>query len=138
MVFSYPLREGTMTKQPLHAVLRIASLVAAALAAAPLHADNFSKVYYDKKARQLVVTMSYRGTNPDHNFTLKWGDCQQSSAGDLPSVTAEVLDDQWQDQAQQGYKKTTRFDITGLPCSRPAVVTLRTAPRFYYSLTIPG
>jgi hypothetical protein len=138
MVFSYPLREDTMTKQLLHAVLRIAPLVAAALGAAPSHADNFSKVYYDKTAKQLVVTMTYRGTNPDHNFTLKWGDCQQGPTGDPPSVTAEVLDDQWQDQAQQSYKKTTRFDLTDLPCSRPAVLTLRTAPRFFYSLTIPG
>jgi hypothetical protein len=127
-----------MIKPALHAVLRFTPLAAAVLLVAAAHADNFTKVYFDAKANQLVVTMSYRGTNPDHNFTLKWGDCQPAQPGDLPNVTAEVLDDQWQDQAQDSYNRTMRFDLTDLPCNRPAVVTLRTAPRFFYSLTIPG
>ena len=101
------------------------------------YADNFAKVYFDKKTDQLVVTMSYRGTNPDHNFSLKWGDCEADQSGNLPGVTAEVLDDQWEDVERQSYRKTTRFDLSGLPCRRPAKVTLRSAPRFFYSLTIP-
>jgi len=102
------------------------------------HADNFARVFYDRKADQLVVTMAYRGTNPNHNFSLKWGKCQADQSGNLPGVTAEVLDDQWKDPERLSYKKTTRFDLSGLPCPRPASVTLRTAPRFLYTLTIPG
>jgi hypothetical protein len=101
------------------------------------HADNFGKIYYDQKNDRLVVTMLYRGTNPNHKFSLKWGECQADQSGNLPGVTAEVLDDQFDDEEQQDFKKTMRFSLDGLPCRRPASVTLRTAPRFFYTLTIP-
>jgi hypothetical protein len=112
--------------------------VAAALLGQGARADNFAKVHYDVKADELVVTMSYRGTNPDHNFTLKWGECLANQAGNIPSVTVEVLDDQFRDRAQQPYKKTTRFGLSEMPCARPASITLRTAPHYVYTLTIPG
>ncbi len=127
-----------MTGHTLRIAARVGPLSAAALLAFHAHADNFSKVYFDKKTNQLVVTMSYRGTNPDHGFTLKWGECEVGQSGDPPGVTAEVLDDQWQDEAQQDFKKTTRFALDGMPCGRPVTVTLRSAPRFFYSLTIPA
>jgi hypothetical protein len=111
---------------------------AAAVLSGAAYADNFERVYYDRKADQLVVTMAYRGTNPNHKFSLKWGECQADQADNLPGVTAEVLDDQWKDPERQSYKKTIRFDLSGLPCRRPASVTLRTPPRFFYTLTIPG
>jgi hypothetical protein len=47
------------------------------------------------------------------------------------------LDQQFQDAARKNYKKTVRIGIADLGC-RPAVVTLRTAPRFYYTLAIPA
>jgi len=98
-------------------------------------ADNFSRVYYDANSGELVVVMRYRGTNPDHGFSLKWGSCSEASSGNLPEVAAEVLDDQWRDQAQREFKKTVRFSLAELPC-RPVKVTLRTAPRFTYTLVI--
>ena len=101
-------------------------------------ASSFGSVAYDKDGDQLVVTMVYRGTNPNHEFTLKWGDCQTGQSGDNPSVTAEVLDDQFDDAAEQDFTKTVRFSLADLPCSRPASVTLRSAPRFFFTLTIPG
>jgi len=48
------------------------------------------------------------------------------------------LDDQFEDAEQRDFSKTVRFSLAGLPCPRPASVTLRTAPRFFYTLTIPG
>jgi len=116
----------------------IASAIAAMLLSQTASADNFVKVFYDTKTDELVVTMVYRGTNPDHNFSLRWGECLASESGNSPGVTAEVLDDQWEDRAEQEFQKTTRFSLSDMPCSRPAIVTLRTAPRFFYSLTIPG
>jgi hypothetical protein len=100
-------------------------------------ADNFAKIYYDSRKDQLVVTMSYRGTNPDHTFSLKWGPCAKSTDGSGLAVDAEVLDGQWQDAAQQNFKTTTRFDLSDIPC-RPARLTLRTAPRFYSVVRIPA
>jgi hypothetical protein len=81
--------------------------------------------------------MAYRGTNPDHTFSLKWGPCQTSADASQPEIVAEVLDSQWQDAARQPFKKTTRFSLADLPC-RPVKLTLRTAPRFYVTLQIPA
>jgi hypothetical protein len=100
-------------------------------------ADNFVKVRYDQQTDRLVVTMVYRGTNPNHHFSLKWGPCQANQSGDLPGATAEVLDDQYNDAAEQDFTKTVRFSLAGMPCPRPVSVSLRTAPRFFYTLTIP-
>jgi hypothetical protein len=36
------------------------------------------------------------------------------------------------------YRGTKRFSLANLPRARPASVTLRTAPRFFYTLTIPS
>jgi hypothetical protein len=119
-----------------HAIF-LASAAGLSLLAPAAHADSFSKVYYDAQTDQLVVVMRYRGTNPDHTFSLKWGKCAESHHGEPPAVSVEVLDDQWLDQAQRDFKKMTRFGLAELPC-RPARVTLRTAPRFIYTLTIPG
>ncbi|GAC1309844.1 MAG: hypothetical protein NVSMB10_17200 [Steroidobacteraceae bacterium] len=101
------------------------------------HADSFSKVYYDAGTDELVVTMKYRGTNPDHAFTLSWGKCKRTSPNNPHEVAAQVLDDQWRDHAKLDFTKTTRFSLAKLPC-RPAKLTLRTAPRFYYTILIPG
>jgi hypothetical protein len=110
---------------------------AAALMALAAKADNFGNIRYDKQTDQLVVTMIYRGTNPDHGFSLKWGPCQANQSDNLPGATAEVLDDQYEDAAQEDFSKTVRFSLGDMPCARPANVTLRTAPRFFYTLTIP-
>lgn len=113
------------------------SAIAATFFSICAHADNFGTVRYDRQTDQLVVTMIYRGTNPNHNFSLKWGMCQANQSGTLPGVTAEILDDQSGDAAQQDFRKTKRFSLAGLPCPRPVSVSLRTAPRFFYTLTIP-
>jgi hypothetical protein len=100
-------------------------------------ADNFANVIYDDRTDQLVVTISYRGTNPDHVFSLQWGPCRSLPAGGGKDIVAEVLDSQWQDAAVKNFQNTTRFDLEKLQC-RPAKLTLRTAPRFYYTLQIPA
>ena len=101
------------------------------------HADNFSKAYYDSHTDQLAVSMAYRGTNSEHTFTLQWGQCQDVNGSNLHEVAAEVLDSQWQDEDLRPYEKTVRFSLAGIPC-RPAKVTLRTAPRFIYTVLIPA
>ena len=100
------------------------------------HADNFSKAYYDSRADQLVVSMVYDGTNAKHTFTLQWGQCQEVNGSNLHEVAVQVLDSQWQDEALRPYRKTVRFSLADIPC-RPAKVTLRTAPRFIYTVLIP-
>ena len=110
--------------------------LAVALLMTVVRADNFANAYYDARRDQIVVTIVYRGTNPDHAFSLNWGQCKESDGG-AHEIVAEVLDSQWQDAATQNFKKTTRFSLADLQC-RPAKLTLRTAPRFYYTLQIPA
>jgi len=99
-------------------------------------ADNFSKAYYDSPTDQLVVSMSYDGTNSQHTFTLQWGQCQDVNGSNQHEVAVRVLDSQWQDAALRPYSKTVRFSLADIPC-RPAKVTLSTAPRFTYTVLIP-
>src|SRR5277367_166232 len=120
----------------LHAGAPLLCGIAAAMLTTAVRADNFANAYYDARRDQIVVTMTYRGTNPDHTFSLKWGQCKESDGG-AHEIVAEVLDSQWQDAATQSFKKTTRFSLADLQC-RPAKLTLRTAPRFYYTLQIPA
>ena len=100
------------------------------------HADNFRKVTYDPVTDELVIVVVYGGTNPDHQFSLKWGPCVDRG-GNQHEIVAELLDQQFQDAARRDYKKTLRMSLAGMNC-RPAAVTLRTAPRFYYTLTVPA
>jgi hypothetical protein len=103
---------------------------------APLLRDPRHRIMRARLAQRTAL-IGYRGTNPDHTFTLKWGRCKQAADGSGQTIVAEVLDSQWQDAATDSFKKTTRFSLEKLGC-RPVKLTLRTAPRFYYSLPIPA
>lgn len=103
----------------------------------PAEADDFAQVSYDAPDDQLVVSINYQGTNPGHQFSLKWGRCLESPDGHSRGIVGEVLDSQWQDPAQRSFQVTTRFSLTNLAC-RPADVTLRIAPEFHYTLHIPA
>ena len=110
--------------------------VAALLAAGGANAENFGRVYYDAAADQLVVTMLYRGTNPDHEFSLNWGECNMLPDG-TNEVVAEVIDSQARDAARQDFRKTVHLSLEGMSC-RPAKLTLRATPRTYFSLRSPA
>jgi hypothetical protein len=116
----------------------IAVLLVSVILVANARADNFKSVHYDQRRDQLVVQMVYRGTHPDHTFHLNWGRCRpvEQEPG-MWQVAVDVLDDQWNDAATTDYSRTLTFDLSKLRC-RPAHVTLRTAPRFYYTLSIPA
>jgi hypothetical protein len=108
----------------------------AGLLGRPALADTFSAVSYDAAQNELVITMSYDGSNPNHAFTLRWGTCSVGRSG-IQSVPVEVLDNQWQDTTTQTYSKTTHFSLDAMPC-RPARLSLRTAPRFHTTIMIPA
>ncbi len=112
------------------------AIVASCGFAVAAHADAFGKVAYDPATDELVVTMHYRGTHPNHGFTLKWGRCRVRD-GRASTISVEVLDDHWQDAEKHDYVKTTRFSLADLAC-RPARVTLRTAPRYYTAVSVPA
>jgi len=111
-----------------------------ATATAAVMAASFGPVRYDPSRDELVVTMIYDGTNPDHHFSVQWGPCRKVDQQDHQAhqmIEVSVLDDQWNDTATKTYTKTVKVPLATLSC-RPATVTLRTAPDFYESLDIPA
>ena len=120
--------------------LASAVTVAMATAAAAVMAASFGPVRYDANSDELIVTMIYDGTNPDHHFSIQWGPCHNVEQQDQPAhqlIEVSILDDQWNDAATKTYTRTVRVPLGTLSC-RPATVTLRTAPDFYESLDVPA
>src|ERR1700683_1806308 len=128
--------QGSARCRPHRGVSALLLGSAAWLLSDAVFADKFVNAYYDAQTDQLVVTMSYRGTNPDHTFSLQWGECKSSADGGANEIVADVNDSQWHDAARLDFKKTTRFSLESLSC-RPAKLSLRSAPRTYYRLQIP-
>ena len=101
-------------------------------------ADHFVDARYDAQSDELVVTMRYKGTNPNHDFTATWGRCKHTDRDTKrQQITAVVLDDQWRDAARELFTKTVRLSLADVSC-RPAQVTLQTAPRYRYTVNIPS
>jgi len=101
-------------------------------------ASNFGSSYYDRATDELVVTILYGGTNPHHQFTIKWGTCELDESGHRqPLVNAEILDDQFNDTEQQQYKVVSRFSLKDMPCPRPAIVAVSIAPNASFEVVIP-
>jgi hypothetical protein len=132
-------RKAQIPPAPRGAPRALAAGILISLLALPLisSADDFTHAIYDPGSDDLVVTIIYSGTNPNHVFSPQWGPCQTVEGTDQHSVALEVLDSQWQDPARQDFSKTMRFSLDGMPC-RPAKLTLRIAPRFITTLSIPA
>jgi hypothetical protein len=116
----------------------LASLACLLAIPLPAGADNFGASHYDRATDQLVVTMLYGGTNPNHTFTLKWGACEVDDSGRrMPLANADVLDDQFNDVEQQQYQIVVHLSLAGMPCPRPAIVGLFSPPNARITLVIP-
>jgi hypothetical protein len=130
-----------MMSTPVHRLLVLCALAPLGCVLArsdPANADNFGPSYYDSAANELVVTMLYGGTNPNHKFKLKWGACQFDESGRrMPLANAEILDDEFNDTERQQYTIVKRFSMADMPCPRPANVSVSTAPGFSFDLVIP-
>jgi hypothetical protein len=117
-------------------LIAIMAVAASVVAAGQASAEAFGDVAYDAKTDELVVTMLYSGTNPDHGFSLEWGKCTTHPDGST-DVTAEVIDSQGRDAVSQEFRKTVRLSLAGLAC-RPATVTLHSWPSAFISVQVPA
>jgi hypothetical protein len=106
------------------------------LMAAPAQAATFASVDFDSGKNELIAKMTYDGTNPDHRFSVKWDKCRKLGDQGNHQIVAQLLDDQWDDSAQQTFTTTVHVSLAGLDC-HPVLVTLRTAPNYEYSVQIP-
>lgn len=116
------------------------AIVLAVVTPASAMADAFGPVSYDPQSDQIIVTMIYEGTNPNHHFTFQWGRCHKRI--DQPGQPAHqiinlgILDDQGNDAATRSYRETIKVPLAGISC-RPATVTLWTSPKQYTRVDIP-
>ena len=120
------------------------SLIALAVmmmtAATTARADVFGSVHYDPKNDQIIVTVIYHGTNPNHHFSIQWGRCHrlhdhlQGPARKI--INLGILDNQGNDAAIKRYTRIVRVSLAGVTC-RPATVTLWMPPHQYTRLDIP-
>jgi hypothetical protein len=116
-------------RRSLRALLVI--VVAVAMAAATVAmADYFGPVRYDPNSDQLIVTMIYDGTNPNHHFSIHWDPCRKLHQPGAPAhqIAVSIVDNQGDDAAKKSYTKTISVPLAALSC-RPARVTLLTAPK---------
>jgi len=98
--------------------------LAALLYVAPAAAISVTALTYDPAKDQLVMTIAYRGTNPDHQFKVQWDKCTR-------------LDDQPEDLARQEFTRPMRINLRDFSC-RPAKVTIRTSAGFFTSVDVPA
>ncbi|MGH8228091.1 MAG: hypothetical protein ACREU3_09350 [Steroidobacteraceae bacterium] len=114
--------------------------VAMVIATAVVMAEDFGAVHYDPKGDQLIVTVMYDGTNPNHHFSIQWGRCHkihdQLHGPARKIIDVDILDDQGNDAAMKSYTEIVRVPLAGLSC-RPATVTLWAPPNSSTSIDIP-
>ena len=137
--FGLKARTGFVTVQAriiMKRALAVLGIAFMATAAGQVLAEAFGPVTYDAKSDELVVTILYSGTNPDHTFWLAWNKCIKHPDG-TTDVQAEVVDRQGRDAVSQEFKKTVRLSLSGLVC-RPARVTLHSWPNSFTTVQIPA
>src|SRR5215831_16723141 len=92
--------------------LLIAVAAAMATDAAAVMAAAFGSVHYDPDSDQLIVTMIYDGTNPNHHFSIQWGQCRKLDQPGQPAhqaIDVSILDDQWNYAATKTYTETVKI-----------------------------
>ena len=112
------------------------AVVLCGLIAPAVQAATFSSVEFDPGRNELVATMTYDGSNPNHQFSVQWGTCRKLGNEGNHQIVAELLDNQWDDTAQQTFTTTVHVSLAGVNC-HPALVTLRTAPKYEFNVQIP-
>ena len=117
--------------------LLIAAAVAMATASAAVMAATFGPVRYDPNGDQLVVTMIYDGTKPDHHFSIYWDTCRKDDQPVRQTIGINILDEDHNDAATETYTETLRVPLATLSC-RPATVVLWTPPSSTTSVDIPA
>lgn len=114
-------------------------VVAAAMttASAAVMAATFGPVRYDPNGDQLMVTMIYDGTKPDHHFSIYWDTCRKDDQPVRQTIGINILDEDYNDAATTTYTEALKVPLATLSC-RPATVVLWTPPSSTESVDIPA
>lgn len=115
---------------------RLVACIAALLYVAPAAAILVTALTYDPAKDQLVMTIAYRGTNPDHEFRVQWDKCARLD-DERMQILGLLIDSQPNDLARQDFTKPMRINLRDFSC-RPSKVTIRTSAGFFTSVDIPA
>lgn len=115
---------------------RFVACIAAFLYLAPAVATTVTGLSYDAAKNQLVMTIAYRGTNPDHEFNVQWDACKKLD-DERMQILGLLVDSQPNDRALQEFTKPLRIDLRNFTC-RPSKVTIKTSAGFFASVDIPA
>ena len=108
-----------------------------ALTSLPSLSMNLIDAFYDADTDELVFTIAYRGSHPDHTFTVAWETCRTMGDGHQ-EIFGIVLDSDPRDPARIELKKTERVSLETFSC-HPAIVAIGLAnPLYRRVLTIPA
>jgi hypothetical protein len=118
--------------------LQTALLAALLMLVSGAQATNILELDYDDKLDQLVIVIAYRGSHPDHRFTLNWDECRDYGFNDAEhQITAGLTDSDPDDRAEKEFRRTLKVPLSSLEC-RPAKVTVRTSANFFRSVIVPA
>ena len=113
----------------------VACLLLGMLPSLPALAVTVTALSYDPAEDQLVMTVAYRGTHENHDFSVQWNECKR-----LDDARSEILgllvDSAADDLARQNFTKQVKVDLEGFNC-RPAKVTIRTSAGFFATVDVP-
>jgi hypothetical protein len=113
-----------------------ASSLLALLYCAPASAITVSGLTYDAAKNRLVMTVAYRGTNPEHQFSVQWDECKRLD-DDRSQILGLLIDSQPDDLARQEFTQQFTVDLSAFTC-RPSKVTIRTSAGFFMSVDVPA
>ena len=128
------MRRATSLVQ--HLRLWAACSLLALLYCTPASAITVTALTYDAAENQLVMTIAYRGTNPDHKFSVEWSECKPLDEA-RSQILGLLVDSQPNDLARQEFTRELKVDLTTFTC-RPAQVTIRTSAGFFISVDVPA
>ena len=114
----------------------LGALLALCLVAGAASATNILEMRQDAATDEIVIEVAYRGTNPNHHFSLLWSDCRDFPfEGASYQIEARLADTQAEDRALEEFKQTLRFSLSNLKC-RPAKLTISTAAGFQQTIVV--
>jgi len=109
---------------------------AALLYVAPAAAVTVTAMAYDPVKDRLVLTIAYRGTNPDHKFEVQWQQCSRLDDRRM-QILGLLVDNQPNDLARKEFSAPLHIDLQDFTC-RPAKMTIRTSTGLFNSIDIPA
>lgn len=122
---------NTLQRRFLALVVTIAGCVGGTAA----EAANIVGLSYEAQSDSLVIQIVYRGTHPDHQFSVEWAQCRQFDQG--AQILGLLVDSDPKDPAREDFSKVLRISLAQQSC-RPAQVIIRTDAGFLRSVDVPA